>query len=113
MTLASLNMFLFACLALIATAVEEKRILLNDPDLIHSEITAMQHQIQEMNSKLQDQQNKLLAQERLITEIQTKTQSGNNDLLCILAIELRHCCRNCRMKRSRDKLKNKNYTNVY
>lgn len=62
MTLASLNMFLFACLALVATAVEEKRIFFNDPDLIHSEITAMQHKMQEMNSKLQDQQNKLLAQ---------------------------------------------------
>lgn len=81
----------FACLALVATAVEEKRILLNDPDLIHSEITAMQHQMQEMNSKLQDQQNKLLAQERLIAEIQTKTQTGNINLLCILAIEMRHC----------------------
>lgn len=91
MTWASLNMFLFACLALVAAAIEEKRILLNDPDLIHSEITAMQHQIQEMNSKLQDQQNKLHAQERLIAEIQTRTHSGNVDLLCIMAIEMRHC----------------------
>lgn len=76
MTSASFNMFLFACLLpMLAAADEEKRILLNDPDLIHSEIIAMRHQIQEMNSKL-------LAQERLIAEIQ-KTQSGNINFLRI------------------------------
>ncbi|XP_065925659.1 uncharacterized protein [Magallana gigas] len=66
MTSASLNMILFACLALVAAAVEEKRILLNDPDLIHSEIAALRHQIQEMNAK----------QEKFNTEIQKRIQSG-------------------------------------
>lgn len=66
MTSASLNMILFACLALVAAAVEEKRILLNDPDLIHSEIVALRHQIQEMNAK----------QEKFNTEIQKRIQSG-------------------------------------
>lgn len=76
MTSASFNMFLFACLLpMLAAADEEKRILLNDPDLIHSEIIAMRHQIQEMNSKL-------LAQEKLIAEIQT-SQSGNINFLRI------------------------------
>lgn len=60
---------------MLAAADEEKRILLNDPDLIHSEIIAMRHQIQEMNSKL-------LAQEKLIAEIQT-SQSGNINFLRI------------------------------
>lgn len=41
MASASLNMLLYACLVLAAAAFKEKRILLNDPDLIHSEITAM------------------------------------------------------------------------
>lgn len=83
MTSPSMNMFLFACLALLAAADEEKRILLNDPDLIHSEITAMQHQIQEMNAKLLDQQNKLVEQERFNAEIQKRTQSGIFAFSCL------------------------------
>lgn len=66
--LTALNMFLFACVALLAAADEEKRVLLNDQDLIHSEITALRHQIQEMNVKLLDQHNKLVEQERFKRE---------------------------------------------
>lgn len=76
-------MFLFACLALLAAADEEKRILLDDPDLIHSEVTALRHQIQEMNYRLLDHQSKLVDQERFNAEIQKRTQSGNFAFNCL------------------------------
>lgn len=73
----SFNLILVSAVwVVVMSAAEEKRLLLNDPNLIHSQISAMQHQIQELNSKYQEQQTKLLAQERLISDLQTSAKSG-------------------------------------
>lgn len=73
----SFNLILVSAVwVVVMSAAEEKRLLLNDPNLIHSQISAMQHQIQELNSKYQEQQTKLLAQERLISDLQTSAKSA-------------------------------------
>lgn len=86
----------------INSQVREKRLLLTDPAVIYTHITELQHDIQELTSKFQEQaavvqsqQSKLLsqeaalqtqhtqlaAQEKIITELkatQDETQKGSN-----------------------------------
>ncbi|XP_062591839.1 short-chain collagen C4-like [Saccostrea cucullata] len=50
----------------------EKRLLLNDPNVIHSQLTELQRQLQELTSKFNAQETKLQTQEATIKLQQTK-----------------------------------------
>lgn len=50
-----LKLFVFVCLLFEITSTEnEKRILLNDPDMMNARMDGLQHEIQAMKSELQN-----------------------------------------------------------